>query len=307
MLGKVVSEDEREAGVGRRVARRARARVPVLIRNPDGSEVEGRTRDLSTTGMLVGIDGVAPAVGEFVSLSITNPAIDQEIDIDGTVMRHVELPGALVAVGIRFEVPAVDADTVGSFLREIQVAEHSRRLGGITGPISEIGIENLLQMFGTCAPRGTLTLDHGGDDGFIMFEQGMLRAARLGESYGRKALARLLSWREGTFEFHARSDPAAYNGDPIPLDAAMLDAFRLQDESQRGDTSQLPDDGRLALDQEKVDAARDELSQGEEAILDLAAVGMSIGKVIDIIPEPDEEIRQQIVALIARGLIQLAN
>jgi len=47
--------------------------------------------------------------------------------------------------------------------------------------------------------------------------------------------------------------------------------------------------------------------QAEEAILDLAAVGMSVGKVIDVIPEPDEEIRQQLARLVERGLIALVD
>jgi hypothetical protein len=58
---------------------------------------------------------------------------------------------------------------------------------------------------------------------------------------------------------------------------------------------------------EREACARDELSQAEEAILDLAGVGMSIGKVIDVIPEPDEEIRQQIARLLTRGLIRLLD
>ena len=45
----------------------------------------------------------------------------------------------------------------------------------------------------------------------------------------------------------------------------------------------------------------------DEAILDLAAVGMSVAKVIDVIPEPEEEIRQQLARLIERGLITLVN
>ncbi|MCA9511285.1 MAG: DUF4388 domain-containing protein, partial [Myxococcales bacterium] len=215
--------------------------------------------------------------------------------------------GAGAAVGIRFDVEPRDARTVEEFVEAVRAAEHRRRLGGITGPIAEVGIENLLQMFGTCAPRGTLRLVCGDDEGVVMFEQGMLRCARLGESAGRKALARLLEFREGTFEFEARTDEAAYRGDPLPLDAAMLDALRLLDESQRPGAATLDPAARLAVDAAKLRAARGELSQSEEAILDLAAVGMTVGKVIDVIPEPDEEIRQQILALVERGLLAIRD
>jgi hypothetical protein len=34
---------------------------------------------------------------------------------------------------------------------------------------------------------------------------------------------------------------------------------------------------------------------------------MSVGKVIDVIPEPDEEIRQQLARLVERGLSALVD
>ncbi|MEE3329620.1 MAG: PilZ domain-containing protein [Myxococcota bacterium] len=308
VLGKGVSEDERESGAGRRTTRRAPARIPVVIRTSDGTEVEGRSRDLSLSSVLVAISPVAVSIADTVELVLTNPITDEELDLEGTVMRHIAGPnGQGIVLGIRFEVPSHDQGVVEAFIKDIQVAEHSRRLGGISGPISEIGIENLLQMFGTCAPEGTLNLMRADEEGFIMFEQGMLRSARLAESYGRKALGRLLGWRDGTFEFHARVDAEAFQGDPIPLDAAMLDALCLLDESQRSDVPPIPLTSRLRVDLDKVNAARGELSQSEEAVVDLASVGMSVSKVIDVIPKPDEEIRQQIAGLLARGLIRLVD
>ena len=157
---------------------------------------------------------------------------------------------------------------------------HSNTATG--GPISEVGIENLLQMFGTCAPEGTLTLMRGDEDG-------------------------LLSWRDGTFEFHARADADAFQGDPFPLSAAVLDALCLLDESQRSGVPPIPLGSSLQIDLDKVNAARGELSQAEEAVVDLASVGMSVSQVIDVIPRPDEEIRQQIAGLLARGLIHLVD
>lgn len=308
LLGKAISDDEREAGDGRRAARRAQVRVPAIVRTADGREIEGRTRDLSLSGALVGIGEHDVSPGESVVVVLANPYADAELELEGTVVRRAPAPaGAGTAVGIRFDVEPRDARTVEEFVEAVRAAEHRRRLGGITGPIAEVGIENLLQMFGTCAPRGTLRLVCGDDEGVVMFEQGMLRCARLGESAGRKALARLLEFREGTFEFEARTDEAAYRGDPLPLDAAMLDALRLLDESQRPGAATLDPAARLAVDPAKLRAARGELSQSEEAILDLAAVGMTVGKVIDVIPEPDEEIRQQILALVERGLLAIRD
>jgi len=307
ILGADAIEDERKKGTGRRRARRAPARVPVLVSGGDGRELEGRSLDLSTSGVLVALRDTPPPVGESVQLVVANPATDEEMELDGEVMRHVAPPAATgaVAVGVRFDVRPGDREEVERFLHSVQVAEHSRRLGGITGPISEVGIENLLQMFGSCVAQGTLALFDGRDEGFIMFEQGALRAAELGGSFGRKALARMLEWRDGSFEFRSTTDPAHYRGDPIPLDAAIFDALRLFDEGRRPEQETLADGARLRIDVQKLEGARAELSQAEEAILDLAQVDMTVGKVIDVIPEPDVEVRKQIIGLLARGLISL--
>jgi len=308
LLGKAIAEDEREAGVGRRAARRATVRVPAWVRTPDGREIEGRTRDLSASGVLVAIGREEVEVGARVGLVIADPFADAELELEGRVVRKVAVPGeGGSAIGVRFEIAPVDAETVAEFVESVRAAEHRRRLGGISGPIAEVGIENVLQMFATCSQKGTLRISSGDDEGVVMFEAGKLRCATLGEISGRKALARLLELREGTFEFEARTDESAYRGDPLPLDAAMLDALRLLDESQRPGVEVLAPNAKLAVDAEKVRAARGELSQSAEAILDLAAVGMTIGKVIDVIPEPDEEIRREIAALIERGLVSLRS
>jgi Tfp pilus assembly protein PilZ len=294
VLARALTGGGQGSGPADRTARRARVRVPILMRTTDGREIEGRSCDLSTTGALVEIEGDPVPPGEVVQLGISNTTVGEEIEVHGTVMRHVARPGGRV-------------DAAGVFLHELLVAEHSRRLGGISGPVAEIGIENVLQLFGACSQHGTLTLDHGGDEALVAFEHGMLRGVELGDTFGRKALARLLNWKTGTFEFNAKASPSLYRGDPVPLDAAILDALRLLDESRLSDPGAFPPTAKLYVDREKLAAAGRELSQAEEAILDLAAVGMSVGKVIDVIPEPDEEIRQQLGRLIERGLITLLD
>lgn len=307
VLARMASEDGSACGPGHRIAQRAPVRVPVLIRARGGREIEGRSRDLSTSGTLVAIEGESVPVGDVVELAIANPTSHTELEVRATVVRQVQRPGIGVALGVHFEVPPSDAEAVLGFLRELQLAEDSWRLGGISGPVAEIGIENVLQMFGTCSQQGTLLLANGDDEAVVVFERGMLCGVQLGEAFGRKALARVLAWRTGTFEFTAKASPASYRGDPVPLDAAILGALRLLDESRRTAPGAFPPAARLRVDREKLAAAACELSQAEEAILDLAAVGMSLGKVIDAIPEPDEEIRQLLARLVERGLIALVD
>ena len=72
----------------------------------------------------------------------------------------------------------------------------------------------------------------------------MLRYARLGPTTGMKALVRMLAWKEGVFEFHARLDPVKHPEAPLPLEAAMLDAVRQIDEGNRIDRRRFPLDAK---------------------------------------------------------------
>ena len=53
-------------------------------------------------------------------------------------------------------------------------------------------------------------------------------------------------------------------------------------------------------------ADRGDLSKIEEAVLDLAEVGMTVAKAAEIIPESDEEIYTAVRSLLAEGLLTLA-
>ncbi|MCK7510619.1 MAG: hypothetical protein MZV70_45540 [Desulfobacterales bacterium] len=73
----------------------------------------------------------------------------------GTVVRHdgVSDEGAVVAV--RFDALPGQATHVRRFVEDVQAADHARRLGTIAGPIAELGVASLLQMFALSSPAGT--------------------------------------------------------------------------------------------------------------------------------------------------------
>jgi Tfp pilus assembly protein PilZ len=299
------SAGERSAQAGRRVSPRATARVPARLRvERSGEEFEVRTRNLSASGVLISAHRHVVPVGEAVCLVLTNPANVRTMKVAGTVVRHVEADaGQVTALGIEFHMPEARQSELVSFVNEVKAAEHSRRMGGITGPIAELGIENLLQMFGTCATQGTFTVTNGAEEGRIAFEKGSLVVAELGGILGRKALARMMAWREGSFEFEARVDDDLVRGEPVPLAAAILQALCNLDDSRRIDLASLPDETPLRV--LGLGGDLDSFSKTEAAILDLADVGLTVGKVINVIPEPDAEVYAAISGLIERGLVDL--
>ncbi len=295
---------------GRRRSPRSRARVHAAVESSEGT-IQGRTRNLSSSGVLLTVRGRPIGIGEVVQLTINHPQTGEKMKVKGEVRRHLEAAdGRVAAMGIAFDPDAEQAPLLDAFIREIGRAEHSGRLGGISGPIAELGIENLLQMFGTSAPRGTVTLTRGAEEGYVAFENGMLRVARLGPLSGDDALLELMSWREGEFDFQARIDECEPEGECIPLSGAILDAICRRDEIESAPSPVDPTaqprpapSTTFTVRQSQADKERAQLGKTEEAVLDLAMVGMSISQMIGVIPEPEADVLHAIDGLRERGLI----
>jgi hypothetical protein len=117
-----------------------------------------------------------------------------------------------------------------------------------------------------------------------------------------KALTRLLSWRDGRFDFHAHLEPLGRGEAPLPLEAAVLEAMRQIDESLRGESRRLSPSARLRLVDAEA-AASDTASKVEQAVVDLARAGFNVARIVEVIPEPDPEIYAAIDELIDRGII----
>ena len=291
----------KDAGV--RKAQRKPVRVAAQIES-DGEVLAGQTRNLSLTGVLVGVGGQGVPVGESVSLMLQHPSTGERRGIAGRVVRRVESDGEVSALAVEFTPGESDREGIERFVEDLQSIEHARRLGGISGPIEELGPESLIQMFASSATRGTLVLRCGQEEGIIAFEKGLLRVAQIGSTTGMKALVRMLSWRDGVFEFQSRIDDSLISGAPFPLEAALLDAVRQMDESKTVETDRFPLHARL-LRTDGDPGAYGEPSKVEAALLDLAGAGFTVQRALEVIPEPDPEIFRGLRALADAGLIEL--
>lgn len=293
----------------RRQAPRAPARVSARLETEDGQGVGGRTRDLSDSGVLVSVEGEPVPVGHDVALTLEHPRTGDSMELHGRVVRHVTSDdGEVTALGIQFVVPEQRSGEVERFVADVKACEHSRRLGGIHGPISELGAEALLKMFMGSAPRGTLVLRRGAHEGRIVFEDGRVRGARLGRAKGMKAFKALLRWREGEFEFFTRPEEVDAGQEPLSLDAAVrrledISATLAPEPGLEPERALPPDDTKLSVNVALVKALRG-LDKTESAVIELATVGMTIGKIVDIIPEPEDETRAALGSLLERGLIE---
>lgn len=289
----------------RRTATRSTARVAARIEDGD-AVVDGCTRNLSKTGALVGVSGGKVPVGERVQLTLRHPTTGEEKGVQGKVVRQVQTGEEVEAVAIQFDPEESEREEVEAFVSQVQSAEHARRLGGITGAIEELGPQNLLQMFATTAPQGTLHLRNDREEAAIGFERGLMRYCCIGTHTGMDALVRVLSWRKGTFEFHAHLEEMKVSDPPLPLEAALLEAACQIDESEVEVTSRFALQAHFVVN-DGVDRCSGQLTKVEAAVLDMARGGATVQRMLDIIPEPDSEILRALESLADDELIEVVD
>jgi len=290
-----------ETLVDRRRSPRAPVRVPAVLDGASG-RIQGVTRNLSETGALISADASELPPGKAVRLRLRNPGTGEPVDVPARVARHIEVEGTVAAVGVDFEVPPDQKPDLAALVRAAERAHQERTAGGISGRIEELGMPNLIQMLGRSSPHGTLAAASGAEEGVLAFEGGNLRYARLGATRGLKALTRMLQWTAGSFEFHAHVDSLDVEDEPLRLEAALLEATRRLDEAVRAGTTRLDPKLRFGVDRDALSAAG-ALAKVEEAVLDLAAAGFTVRRILDVVPEDDAQVSEALLALIERGVL----
>ena len=316
-------------GKARRGARRDRVRVPVRVMPESSPPFEANSRDLSSTGILLSMNDVVLPVGEVVRICLWHPSGDPSIEIDGQVARQIKnKSGQVTAVAVAFEGDQAADPRVCDVIDALRHAAHRSRLGGISGSIADLGLANLLQMFGASSPRGTFVVDSDGDQGRVAFADGSRLGAELGPLKDHDALVAMLDWTDGRFEFEAVADEFLVDmAQRRPLAEVILKAVCAIDErNARGQASgpsqpaeqtsvmepgdsdvaslQLAPDTILEVDTEAENELRSSLDKLEQAVLDLAQSALPLGKIVDIIPEDEERIHAVVEALVESGLLR---
>jgi hypothetical protein len=285
----------------RRRAPRSAARVPAVL-DGENARIQGVTRNLSKTGALISADASELPPGKPVRLKLRHPDTGDPVEVKARVTRHIETEGTVAAVSVDFEEGAEEQPNLAELVRAAEHAHERRGATGISGRIEELGMPNLIQMLGRSSPHGTLSARSGAEEGVIAFQDGTLRYVRLGATRGIKALARILQWTQGEFEFHAHVDTLDVEDEPLRLEGALLEATRRIDESVRAGTTRLDPKLRFGVDRDAL-AAAGELAKVEEAVLDLASAGFTVRRILDVVPEDDAQVSEALLALIERGVL----
>ncbi len=285
-------------------ADRESVRVPVEVRSSTGVALRGRTRNLSETGVLVSIDGEELVEGRDVTVSLIHPRTGAALPVPGKVVRRIEGNGVVCAAAIALTPDEESRDDLGEFVEEIHEIERTYRQRGIRGYLQELGAVSLIHMFSALAPRGTLTVSSGVEEGTIAFEGPHLALAEVGSVDGVKALARILSWREGHFEFRAQMDAVTTELPRVPLEPAMEEALAIVEAEVELTGPSLSSDQRFQVNHTKLGSLDAPLTRSEESVLELAAADFTLRRIMDVIPDNDAQVRGAIVALVQRGLLE---
>ncbi len=316
--------DRRGPPVGR--AKRRAVRVPTRVMPESSPPFEATSRDLSATGILLSLGEVVLSKGEVVRICLWHPSGDMSVEIDGKVVREVRnKSGRIAAVAVAFDRHQSADARVVEVIEALSQASQRSKLGGISGAIADLGLANLLQMFGTSAPRGTVVCERGGEQGWIAFADGDLLRAELGELRGQQALIAMLDWDDGRFEFEASADEKLVKtAERHSLTASILEAVCAMDERDEAEaharttgmregatieseaTQQiLGSETTFSVNLVLEESTRMVLGKAEQAVLDLAKSGFMVQKIVEIIPEEERLVYRALKELIESGVLRV--
>lgn len=307
LTGAVVPEPPPATWAGRPGRRHERTPTDLATALGRGeAPVEAVALNLSESGMTVALcdDSSPPTVGDTVTVTLKHSQTGRDILVPAQVVRQIEHNGRVAELAVEFD-HAADGST-RELILSVAEAGQSDGQDGITGSIAALGLPNLLQMFCATADQGTLIVRNAGEEARILIESRGLRHTQVGAVHGSKALARVLAWREGAFDFQPKIAANEPEGSATPIDQLVLEALQHVDELSRLDLSRVPTTAKAAANPAAHEAeALQKLNSLESEVLDLAALGTTVGEILDQLPRFDSEIYEALLALLEQELIDI--
>jgi Tfp pilus assembly protein PilZ len=294
----------KQRGGPARLYPRTPVRIPTIVEASGGRRV-GHTVDMSRSGVLIEFDGAPLPIGQQIMLSFPHPESRESLQLPGRVVREDKSANRRKRAGVQFDLGPWDESPKARALDDLLRAAHARLLGQVSGEFSAIGVANLLQMFASSSKQGTLTLRQRDREARLIFVGGELSHAILGGVTGQKALARVLEWTEGDFDYTPSIDPDAPEGETMPINAALMDATQHFDELRRLDLSDLQPSAKVVSVRPPQES--DELDAVTSSVLEAISNGIVIGDLLDVLTEFDDDIYRSLKALSELGVIRIGE
>lgn len=178
----------------------------------------------------------------------------------------------------------------------------------LSGDLSAMGLADLLQNLSQNSKSGNLSLNNKQGEVFVM--EGKVVGAKTGDIHGRKALYRMLAWKEGEFELLPLGDAFRPSELDQPIDDnienLLMEGFRQFDEIEKMQKKLPPAKARLKL-RTKLEAP---LSRLHPKVLDILQLVINKGtfqSVMDRSEESDLEVCKMIYYLLKKEYIEISN
>lgn len=175
----------------------------------------------------------------------------------------------------------------------------------MTGTISEIPLPDLIQLFSTSKKTGTLLIRVGSVEGKLHLDHGRIIYATVSNAKGLKplkAVFRILSWQEGTFELlgpEPHDFPETIN---MSTEHILMEGLRQIDEIRHMQRKLPPSDALLGIPTPLVPKLS-ELSTQELDVFQLVLNHSTLGEVVDRAASTDLDVTNVLFDLIDKGFI----
>ncbi len=184
---------------------------------------------------------------------------------NGTFVNGEKISKAVVSKGDRILIgtsimKVVEADEAAPAMKAVETSQAGQPEPGRTtmhgaarsmsGTIAEVPLPDLIQLLSTSKKTGTLVLNKGSVVGKVHLEQGRIVYASTSDSPGlppAKALFRLLSWEDGTFDLLGPESQKFPDQINLPTEHLLMEGLRQLDELRHAQSKLPPPDAQVAL------------------------------------------------------------
>lgn len=264
--------------------------------------VSRKHAQITVNGNNIVIEDLGSTNGTFVNGErITKTAIKKgdRILIGTSIMKLVEADATVRATSVGDPPP-------------MEVVNQKRDTGygnrHMAGTINEIPLPDLIQLFSTSKKTGTLVVRVGGVEGKMHLEQGRIVYGSVSNAPGLKplkAVFRILSWQEGTFEL-VGSEPHDFP-DQINMSTEhiLMEGLRQIDEIKHLQSKLPGPDTEMTLVSPLVRKLSD-LRPDELDVLQLVLNYRKIGEILDRAPSADLDVATILSDLSEKGYLTKA-
>jgi pSer/pThr/pTyr-binding forkhead associated (FHA) protein len=236
--------------------------------------------------------------------------------VNGEKVRKADLKdGDRILIGTSIiKIVFVDGDNTSHLMSETEarskmaVAANKRQSAApksMAGSIEEIPLPDLLQLLSTSKKSGVLVVHSDRHVGKTFFRKGQIYFASIENQFNigpRKAMARMLSWTQGSFELEPPDESAVLEEMDESTEALLMEAMRQLDEYKVA-AEKLPELSSPIGVARPLKAKLRDLSPEELDVFQAALEVKTVNALFDQSPLSDLQIAEKLVTLFEKGYL----